>query len=552
LAGEPLALSGGSGPMPKLPRALCIASICAASLLTAAARAQDRPDEAELFGAPAADGGTPSAAEPSAAGAAVDTSKPAEPPAANGGNGNGAASPPKSSRDDAILGGESTPMFDQPIAPEDPLSLGGQIYVRAQTRWYENGSFEDALFNMPSLVDIYFDARPNDRVRGYVLGRMIYDPTTDNAPLQLSANEAAQGSATLTSLFRRPASGPQVKLDQLWLRFDVEHALFVTAGKQHVRWGTGHVWSPTDYLHVQRRNPLEVFDARTGTSMIKLHLPIESKAWNFYAYGVAEGPNSVPSIKYLGGAARAELVFETTELGLGFYAQKGSAPKLAADVSSGIADVDVFLEAAVRNLKDVDRVSYDPDAMLPTPDPQDPWQSDADYARQVQQQFTEIRYPRHRDDGYRPQVVAGLSYSVKYNDNDVLTFSGEYFYNPLGYADSNVYPGLIAPRSQPLRDPATYFYLGQHYAALVVAMPSPFSLDLHSFTLSTLANLSDQSFLTQLNYSLVLLTHLRFEAFIAAHYGRPTGEFRLRIELEGMRVLPAGVLDLGVALRLSI
>jgi hypothetical protein len=343
-----------------------------------------------------------------------------------------------------------------------------------------------------------------------------------------------------------------VRLDQLWLRFDVAHTVFVTAGKQHVRWGTGHVWSPTDYLHVVRRNPLEVFDARTGTSMIKVHVPIESKAWNFYGYAVAEGPNSVPSLEYLGGAARAELVAGTSELGLGIYAQKRSVPKFAADLSTGIGDFDIFLEAAIRNLNDVDRVRYDPDAELPERDPMQPWQSGEEYLRQLQLQITEVRYPRYRDDGYRPQLVAGVAYSVKYNDNDVLTFSGEYFYNPLGYDDPEVYPGLIAPRSQPLRDPATYFYLGRHYAALVVTMPAPFSLDLHSFTLSTLGNLSDQSFVTQLNYALELLTHLRLEAYVAARYGRPTGEFRLRVELEGRRILPAGVLDLGLALRLSI
>jgi hypothetical protein len=540
--------------MTKPLRALCVVQLICASL-AASARAQDRPDEAELFGAPAAEGAAseppeqPAVAAP--AGEEVDTTKPAEPAAAE--SGSSAAQPaPASSRDDAILGGESTPMFTEPAAPEDPLSLGGQIYVRAQTRFYEDRSFGEATFNMPSLVDIYFDARPNDRVRGYVLGRMVYDPTADNAGAQLSAAEAASGSATLSSLYGRPPSGPQVRLDQLWLRFDIEHTVFITAGKQHVRWGTGHVWSPTDYLHVRPRNPLEVFDARTGSSMIKVHLPIESNAWNFYAYGVAEGPNGVPSLQYLGAAARAELVFGTSELGLGAYAQKGIEPKFAADLSAGIGDFDFFFETALRNLEDVDRVRYAPDASLPTPDPMEPWQSAEEYAQQVLQEFTAVRYPRVRSDGYRPQVVAGVSYSIKYNDNDVLTFSGEYFYNPLGYADSSAYPGLLAPRAVPLRDPATYFYLGRHYAALVATMPSPFSLDLHSFTLSTLANLSDQSFVTQLNYSLVLLTHLRLEAYIAAHYGRPTGEFRMRIELDGMRLLPAQVIDTGIALRLSI
>ncbi|HKP63884.1 MAG TPA: hypothetical protein VJV78_44420 [Polyangiales bacterium] len=545
--------------MPKLLRALCVQLICAGAL-AAGARAQDRPDEAEMFGAPAAEGGTtePPAATPSepapsepAPGAVVDTTQPAVPAAAEPAK-VAPELPPASTRDDSILGGSSTPMFDQPVAPEDPLTLGGQIYIRAQTRVFEDSSLGEASFNLPALVDLYFDARPNDRVRGYVLGRMIYDPTSDVAGRQLLAGESASGSGTLANLYGVPATGPQVRLDQLWLRFDIAHTVFITAGKQHVRWGTGHVWSPTDYLHVRPRNPLEVFDARTGSSMVKVHLPIESNAWNFYAYGVAEGPDGVPSLEYLGGAARAELVFGTTEIGLGAYAQKGIAPKFAADASTGIGDFDIFLEAALRNLKDVDRVHYDPDAELPMPDAQEPWQSDTEYRMQVQQQYTDVRYPSYRAEGYRPQLVAGVAYSVKYNDNDVLTFSAEYFYNPLGYDNSDVYPGLLAPRSRPLTDPANYFYLGRHYAALVVSMPSPFSLDLHSFTLSTLGNLSDRSFVTQLQYSLVLLTHLRLEAYIAARYGRPTGEFRLRIELEGKTVIPAALFDSGIALRLSI
>jgi hypothetical protein len=526
-----------------------------------------------MFGAPAAPSGSeapaagapapaPGAAPPAAAGTAapdaIETPAVGAPiPEATPAVPLGAAPPTIStnvpeSRDDAILGGESRPMFEGQFPPADPLSIGGQLYLRAQTRSFEDVSLGDSVFNLPTLLDVFLDARPNDRVRGYVLGRMTYDPTVSGNRPQLSATEAATGSADLTSLFGTPRTGPQIRLDQMWLRFDIDHKLFVTAGKQHVRWGTGHVWSPSDYLHIQRRNPLEVFDARTGTTMLKLHLPIESKAWNFYTYGVAEGPEGVPTLAQLGAAVRAELVFDITELGIGAFAQKGSDPKFAADLSTGIGDFDLFFEVALRNRNDVDRVRYAPNASLPTPPDRESWQTDQEYMQAQVLEVAEARFPRYRAKGYRPQTVAGLSYSFKYHENDVFTISAEYFYNPLGYSNSNVYPGLLAPRTDPLRDPATYFYLGQHYAALVLAAPSPFSLDLHSFTLSTLANLSDRSFLTQLSYSLVLLTHLRFEAYVAAHYGRPSGEFRLRVEFEGVQLLPAGLFDTGIALRLSI
>jgi hypothetical protein len=502
------------------------------------------PEPAPSAGTAAAGTPAPDATSSPAVAAPIPPAAPAVPL--------GAAPPTAAdSRDELVLGSESKPMFDSPLPPDDPLSIGGQMYIRAQTRSYQDQSLGNSVFNLPTLLDVFFDARPNDRVRGYVLGRMTYDPTVSGNRPQLSATDSETGSASLSSLFGTPRTGPQVRLDQLWLRFDIDHTVFVTAGKQHVRWGTGHVWSPSDYLHVQRRNPLEVFDARTGTTMLKLHLPIESKAWNFYAYGIAEGPEGVPTISRLGAAARAELVFDVTELGLGAYAQKGTDPKFAADLSTGIGDIDIFLEVALRNRNDVDRVRYAPNATIDLPD-RESWQNDQDFQ---QSQFTavaESRYPRFRESGYRPQTVAGLSYSIKYHENDVFTISAEYFYNPLGYANSNVYPGLIAPRADPLRDPATYFYLGKHYAAIVLTAPSPFSLDLHSFTLSTLGNLSDRSFVSQLSYSLVLLTHLRFEAYVAGHYGRASGEFRLRVRFNGMQLLPAGMLDTGIALRLSI
>src|SRR5262245_33729134 len=61
--------------------------------------------------------------------------------------------------------------------PEDPLRIGGQFYLRTQTLALEEQAPRDWAFTAPSLLDVYGDARPNPRVRGYVLGRMFYDPT---------------------------------------------------------------------------------------------------------------------------------------------------------------------------------------------------------------------------------------------------------------------------------------------------------------------------------------------------------------------------------------
>ena len=89
-------------------------------------------------------------------------------------------------------------------------------------------------------------------------------------------------------------------------------------------------------------------------------------------------------------------------------------------------------------------------------------------------------------------------------------------------------------------------------------MPAPYDWNYTTFTLSTLGNLSDQSFTTRLDYSLTLLTHLRFEAYVGSPLRhRREGEFRFGVDdLEGggpgVQRRARGLLDLGLALRVRI
>jgi hypothetical protein len=485
-----------------------------------------------------------------------------EPPAA-------AAAEEATERDSDILGTPDEEVkFADEETPEDPLAIGGLLYLRAQSFPLEGQEPKDWSFSAPSLLDVYLDVRPNDRVRGYVLGRMLYDPTlppsgsdsliSTGGPLAPGA--ASAGTQTLNSVFAQRDRDPQVVLDQLWLRFDLDHTLFVTAGKQHVRWGTGRFWTPTDFLHLRNRNPLDVFDARTGTSMLKVHLPIESLAWNFYAYAVTEDLDATDTVSQVAGALRGEFVLGTAELGLGVFGRRDEKPRFAADVSMGIWDFDLYGEIALRDASEVDRVRFDPNG-VPAPLTRQSWENDLDFALRSLANTVDALYPIEQKQGLEPQVVGGISYTRKYNDVDTFTLGTEYFYNSLGYDDVRDYPGLILPHSVPLREPATFFYLGKHYGAVFATFPAPYSLDLHTFTLSCLGNLSDQSFISRLDYSLTLLTHLTFEAFFGVHFGRTQGEFRFGVEdlvlgdPEAPTLVvnqPPALLDLGIALRLAI
>jgi hypothetical protein len=527
---------------------------------SASAGAQERPSEDEMFGGPAQQAPAPPSSEQKSAGEKPSGAKSSaeKPPAAT-------ASPPASaptpaeaskgeSRDAQILGGTSTPMFTEEAAPDNPLTIGGQLYLRSQASASQGQPLGRAAFSTPSLLDVYLDARPNERVRGFVLARVFYDATLPSSAAavtntqSLSATNESAGAADLSSLYGNATRGPRLVLDQMWLNFDIAHSLFVTAGTQHVRWGTGRFWAPTDYLHLIHRNPLDVFDARTGTAMLKLHVPIESKAWNFYGYAVTESDTATPTLNRVAGAARAEFVLGPAELGLGVFAQRNERARFAADLSTGIGDVDVYSEVALRDAGAIDRVHYAQDAVVP--------ETQNDGSSPSLADVVEAYYPRYRQSGYTPQVVAGLNYSHKYNDNDVWTIGAEYFYNSLGYGSPAPYPGLVLPRTVPLQNPATFFYLGKVYGAVFISFPAPYSLDNHSFTLSTLGNFSDRSFISRFDYSLTLLTHVRFEAFFDWRFGNENGEFRfgassLTLGDYNFSRAPA-LFDFGLALRIAI
>lgn len=530
------------------PRAAAVAALLAAAAALSAApgAAQDRPSEDELFGAP---GGTqPPAAEQAPPPPAPDRQEGA--PAPRGGRGDVEAELFGSTGSPAAL----PPPPDGIISRdrEDPLRIGGQLYLRTLTTWQEGVDPGDWYLTSPNLLDTYLDTRPNDRVRAFVLGRLSYDPTLSRTSVALSQPSAGVGDASATV-----ASNPRGTLDQLWVNFDLGRRAFVTAGKQHVKWGVGKFWNPTDFLHPVKRDPLAVYDARSGTSMVKVHVPWEARGWNLYGVlaleDLAGEPRPTDRVGRVAAGGRAELVAGTAELGLDALVQDGHRPRFGVDLSAGVGDLDLYAEAALRTGADGTR-----------------WRKAAPTAADP------LGYVQYEPRGFTPQVVLGGSWAANYSDEDAVTVGAEYFFDDSGYSDAEVYPFLAAgaPRldlGDPLspaivqQDAGAFrpFYLGRHYAGAFVALPRPGPWNDTTFTLSALGNLSDRTFVVRLDHSLLALTYLRVETFVAGHMGRKGGELRLAYDLppgaEALLGAPpdprlgkAPVLDAGVALRVSL
>jgi hypothetical protein len=544
-----------------------LAAVGVSVLAAGAARAQ-RPSEQDMFGgppaaspdagAPAGDGGPPPSTPSVPVEGAPATGAPPAAAAAS------AATPPGNDRDALLLGSpEGGPAhLSDYQAPENPLAIGGQLYLRAQSSGLQGQGFRDWSISTPNLMDVYLDARPNPRVRAFVLGRMSFNPTAPPgdaaAPLSTMSGGAFSGGSPTGFTTFAAGRGPTSVLDQMWLRFDIKQRVFVTAGRQHVRWGTGRFWQPTDYLHAVKRNPLDVFDARPGATMLKLHVPWEDRGWNFYGFAVTEDPNAAtPTLRQVAGGARAEIVIADAEIGLDILAKAGRKPRVGIDFSTGIWEFDVYADVGFQSGEDFNVVQRVTNPIDGTPCVTPPGATVNDIASE---------YAVVPLSGLQTRAVGGINWVHKYNDNDIFTIGAEYFYNQPGYTDTSLYPGLLFNQSgTPMLN---FFYTGRQYGALFASFPMPYSWNLSTFTLSTLGNLTDMSFISRLDFSYVLLTHLSLETFIGVHYGSEGGEFRLGFDVPAQYrpsattpgacdFIPAfhrdpALIDVGIALRMKI
>ena len=520
----------------------------AALVVGIAAPASAQVDENAVFGGAAADAGAPAVAAAPDAGAIESPRESSQEDALFGGEAPlprltgkgvgdggvpGQAPPPSPAppgepsqqAEDALFGGQgasSSQSFGEEVAPMNPLTLGGTLYLRSQLTGFQDHPPKDWGWAMPNLLDVYLDARPNSRVRALAVGRLTYDPTIDPS------------AATLTGA---PLSQINTYLDQLWINFDIARTVFITAGKQHVKWGTGHFWNPTDYLQPVRLNPLDILDQRTGVTMVKAHIPWEARGWNFYAFAVFQNANGVvKTLGDIGGAARAELVFGNAELGLDAVVQHGRKPHFGVDLSSGLGPFDVFAEAAFHGA-DAPRIRLN----LPP---------EGQTAGSIEELIE-----REPITGVQPQVTAGGSWQVNLNDRDALTLGLEGLYNSVGYDDPHVYPALIFTGNY------TPFYVGKWYGGLYATASLPRGQTNHAITFTTLANISDASLISRLDYNVTLLRHLGLEVYGDVHYGTEGGEFRFGFNPASVPVgtgeiapvvLAAPLFDLGIALRVSM
>lgn len=519
-------------------------------LVASSVFAQGRPDEDALFGS-SPDAGTPPLAAP--APAVIQSAAQASP------DRNTAAG-----EQQILTGSPAQDAFAAGLVKEDALKIGGQLYLRAITTISQHQGLGNSSFSVPTLLDVYLDARPTDRLRAFVLGRMAYDPLLGNTTVVTGVPTSAAGF--------QQVSNPAVYLDQAWLAFDIARSVFVTAGRQHVKWGTGQFFNPDDFLASQPRNPLAVFDARLGVSMLRVQIPWERTGLSFTAVGVFESTqnisttgttvgNSSNSVNLIsstsntsngtlgdvGGAGQVEWDFKGGAVGVNALAQRYRAWRVGSYVTAGVGDFDIYGEAVVKQCLDLPNmppkttcgISNSTGIIVA-----------GDYSGYV---FGAVQQPAS------PlfQAVAGFTYSINFEGNKSITLGAEYFYNRASFPAVQ-YPNLIFQGAyQP-------FYLGRNYLAVSATLLDTTAKT--TWVLTNIGNLTDVSFITRVDFLVTVLSYLQVESFVSVDYGHLGGEFRFGVNIPNVYVNAGGanpvlvnplavhapIVQLGLGLRLAL
>jgi hypothetical protein len=356
----------------------------------------------------------------------------------------------------------------------DTMQIGGRLELRSSSSQAENQLFQEGSFASSKTADIYFDTRPSEEIRVFLRTRLSEQET-------LIPNTSTGENTRVTTL--------RQDIDELWFKWDLARSVFITYGKQHLKWGSGQIWNPTDFTARETKDPFDLFDRRLGQNLLKIHVPNEKMGFNYYA--VVQFDDAERN-EDLGLALRGEFAFlGTGELALTAQARSNAPQRLGVDVSSALGPIDVNVEAAFTKRQKRtffrDGVLEDELIVLPT--------------------------PYQDEDKTFKQVASGVRYAVKYSADDSVYFGAEYFYNELGYEER--FPELY---SFVLRE-SPYLYSGRRYVSGYVRLPNPGDWNKTSFFLTGLGNLSDKTSIGRLTGTWLVANYATFEAWAQRCFG---------------------------------
>ena len=380
-------------------------------------------------------------------------------------------------QDASDAGAFDSSSFDQAV------THAAQPGQAAKTEFLYGGSFlTDNAATTSTTLDWYTLA---GSVSGKVFGKLT---VPDYGSLYVGYNVSKNmyqgdgGTLPAASIAYLPAPAgsfyaPSFTLSELYYSFDVGKALFVRLGNQLITWGPSAIWTPVDFINLQRVDPLATIDLRVGRAGIRLTVPLPGQQhFPFHRLlrhgdlrrraGPAENGRA---LRPMGrdGLPSAELALT------GWWGERcRTSTALTSRAGSGLR----HLRRGCRGFP--------------------------------------LRLLRSRV-GRRQPASGG-----RFGDLSCWSIAGEFFYNSAGTADTSQYPAmLLAQTFVPL-------YVGQYYAYASLSR-SHLGIDGISASLAGFANLSDMSYLVHGSLSVAVPNLVPFSFGVSYAGGGNGKEFTL-------------------------
>ncbi|GAB1482907.1 hypothetical protein MASR2M78_17230 [Treponema sp.] len=277
-----------------------------------------------------------------------------------------------------------------------------------------------------------------------------------------------------------PASDPyepRYALSELHYSFDIDKKVFIRLGNQLIAWGPSRIWTPVDFINLEKADAFSEIDARQGKPALRIHVPFRSSnIFLFTDFSEMSDNGSVGDPverAKLGG--RFDFTGGDFEFGASAYGGKESQVRFGLDASGRLLGMTVYGEGA---------------------------------------------YAPNYDD-YSASFLASLGFSRSLGELKRWTLSSETFYNSRGKSlkkyDAISYQALDADKKTPL-------YQGELYTYLALSADKLFS-DYLSTTASALANFSELSYNIKLAESISLPRAVPFTVSLNYYGGPKNTEF---------------------------
>ena len=127
--------------------------------------------------------------------------------------------------------------------------------------------------------------------------------------------------------------------------------MFFRVGNQLLAWGPSFIWTPVDFVNLQRLDPLASVDLRAGKPGLRIHVPLkQSNLFLFADFSRTVDPDTLEVYdlaRTTALAARWDLTALGFELGLSGYFGYDLPARFGLDLSGRLLGFDVYGEAAL-------------------------------------------------------------------------------------------------------------------------------------------------------------------------------------------------------------